>query len=50
MVRTPHILPFWPQIPSMTLELSQKTKKNTVFEQIFKHSLNLNLPFPLFLG
>ena len=37
-------------MPSLTLKLSQKTKKNYVFEQIFKHSLILNLSFPLFLG
>ena len=50
MVRTSPILPFWPQISTLTPELSQKSPKNYVFEQIFKHFLNLNLSLPLFLG
>ena len=37
-------------MPSLTLELSQKTPKNYVFEQIFKHSLNFEPLLPLFLG
>ena len=50
MVRTPRISPFWPQILSLTLELSRKTSKNYVFEQIFKHSLNFEPLFPLISG
>ena len=51
MVRTPPlILPFWPQIPSLTLELSQTTKENYVLEQIFKQILKFEpLSLPLFL-
>ena len=45
MVRKPPILPFWPKMPSLTLELSQKTPKNYGFEQFFKHSLNFE-PLP----
>ena len=35
-------------MPSLTLEMSQKTAKKTVFEQIFKHYLNFE-PFPLLI-
>ena len=49
VVRTTPILPFWPQIRPLTLELSQTTPKSYVFEQIFKHSLNFEpLPFSYF--
>ena len=34
-------------MPFLTLELSPKTPKNYVFEQIFKHSLNFELLPPL---
>ena len=50
MVRTPTILPFWPQMPSLTLYLSQKTPENYVFEQIFKHFLNFGPLPPLISG
>ena len=50
MVRTSPILPSWPQISSLTLELSQKTLKNYVFEQIFKHFLNFEPLPPLISG
>ena len=44
------ILPFLPQMPSLILELSQKTPKNYVFEQIFKHSFNFESLPPLISG
>ena len=54
MVRTPPILPFWPQIPSLTLDLSQKIPKNYVFEhvfeQIFKHFRDFEPLPPLISG
>ena len=37
-------------MPSLTLEFSQKTPKNYVFEQIFKHSLNFEPLSPLISG
>ena len=37
-------------MPSLTLELSQKTPKNYVFEQIFKHSRNFEPLPPLISG
>ena len=43
-----HILPFWPQMPSLTLELRQKTPKSYVFEEILNIPSSLNLS--LFLG
>ena len=46
MVRTSQILPFWPQISYLTLEMSQKTK----IEQIFKHFLNFEPLPPLIAG
>ena len=49
MVRKSPILPLWSQTSSLTLELSQKTKKNYVFEKIFKHSLNFE-PLPRFIS
>ena len=35
---------------SLTPELSQKTPKNYVFEQIFKHTLKFEPLLSLFLG
>ena len=37
-------------MPALTPELSHKTKKNYVFEQIFKHSLNFEPLYPLISG
>ena len=37
-------------MPSMTLELSQKTQKNYVFEEIFKHSRKFEPLPPLISG
>ena len=37
-------------MPSLTVELSQKTKTNYVFEQTFKHSLKFEPLLPLFSG
>ena len=48
--RTPIILPFGPQILSMTLKLSQKTPKNYAFEQILKHFLSFEPLPPLISG
>ena len=50
MVKAAPILPFLPQIPYLTLKLSQKTPKNYVFEQISKHSLSFEPLPPLFLA
>ena len=50
MVRAPSILPFWPQILSLTKELSQKTKKNYVLRKMLSISSILNLSLPLFMG
>ena len=44
------ILPFLPQISSLTLELSQETPKTYVCEQIFKHFLNFEPLPPLTSG
>ena len=46
---TPHFTILTP-IPSLTLELSQKTPKNYVFKQIFNHSLNFEPSPPLISG
>ena len=50
MVRALPILQFWPQMLSLTLELSQKIQNNYVFEKIFKHSLNFEHIPPLISG
>ena len=45
------ISPFLPQIPSLTLELNQKTNKKTLFLNKFLNIPSiLNLSLPLFLG
>ena len=50
MERTSLILPFLPQMPSLTLELSQKAKKTMFLNKFLNIPSILNLSLPLFLS